>query len=331
MGAGVREPAGSRRVAIPLAKPGVKLTDTLDIDQGAHLLYAGDNWSGGIDVFDVSAPDAHYLKTIPLRGRPRGIPSYYGIKVVPELQKLFVGVSGSVLAVIDIDPRSPTSDTVVARLDTGGRGAVDLIDYVPPLRKLYAANRDDGIFVAVDAVRNEIVKSFDGLGPTLEQPRYNAGDGMVYLVSDGSNVLYQIDPVRDEVVRTMPISVPCNPHGLAIDPRSGVALLGCSRSERPNTVIWDLEAQRVAADITECGCGDGAIYVESVERFLFAAHGFSAGPVLGIFGGRPVRLLANVRTDHGASWVGYDETNRLAYMPTLVRGLPGLLSFLLPD
>jgi DNA-binding beta-propeller fold protein YncE len=216
-------------------------------------------------------------------------------------------------------------------LDTGGKGAVDLIDYVPPLRKIYAANRDDGIFVAVDAVRNEIVKTFDGLGPTLEQPCYNPGDGMVYLVSDGNNVLYQIDPVRDEVTRTMPIGIPCNPHGLAIDPDTGTALLGCSISDRPNTVIWDLKTQRVVADITDSGCGDGAIYVPSIGRFLFAAHGFTGGPVLGIFGGDPVRLLANVRTDHGASWVAYDETNRLAYTPTFANGLPALLSFPLPD
>jgi DNA-binding beta-propeller fold protein YncE len=313
------------------SRPGVKLTDTIEIDQAAHRLYAGDNWSGGVDVFDITRPDAQYVKTIALRGRPRGIPSYYGLKVVPELHKLFVGVSGSVLAVIDIDPASPTSDRVIARLDTGGKGAVDLIDYVPPLRKIYAANRDDGIFVAVDAVRNEIVKTFDGLGPTLEQPCYNPGDGMVYLVSDGNNVLYQIDPVRDEVTRTMPIGIPCNPHGLAIDPDGGTALLGCSISDRPNTVIWDLKTQRVVADITDSGCGDGAIYVPSIGRFLFAAHGFTGGPVLGIFGGDPVRLLANVHTDHGASWVAYDETNRLAYTPTFANGLPALLSFPLPD
>src|SRR2546427_4670785 len=258
------------------------------------------------------------------------MPSDYVPKVVCELRKLFVGVNGSILAVLHLAPSSPKPESVVARIDTGGKGAVDLIDYVPPLKKIYAANRDEGIFVAVDAVRNQIVSRFTGLGPTLEQPRYNPADGMVYLVSDGSNMLYQIDPGRDEIVKSFPIGVACSPHGLAINPRTGMALLGCAASDRPNTVIWDLKQQRVAADISASGCGDGAIYVESIDRFLFAAHGFTTGPVVGIFGGDPIRLLANVPTQTGASWVAYDETNRLVYTPAIIGGLPGLLSFPLP-
>lgn len=50
-----------------------KFTDTLDIDQETHLPYMGDNWSGGIDIFDVSTPKPELLKTIRTRGTFNGV------------------------------------------------------------------------------------------------------------------------------------------------------------------------------------------------------------------------------------------------------------------
>jgi YVTN family beta-propeller protein len=310
---------------MPAAAVGTKFTDTIDIDQEAHRLYAGDNWSGGVDVFDVSTADPRYLQTIRMRG------TFFGLCVAKNVQKLFVGLGASAVAVVDLDPASSTVNTVIARVDTGGRGSADLLDYDPVHRKLYVANRNDGFMTAIDAVTHRVVKKIDGLGGALEQPRFNPADGMVYLAGNADNVLYQVDPVTDTLVHTFDIGDACHPNGLAINPATNQALLACSNRERPHTVIWDLKAQKVASVIEESGCGDGAIYVPGIDRFFFAASGFTGGPVMGIFGGNPVRFLANVPTERGASWVAYDETNRRVYAPAIRDGLPALVSFPLPD
>jgi DNA-binding beta-propeller fold protein YncE len=314
-----------RRVSVPDAAVGMKFCDTLDIDQEAHRLYAGDNWAGGVDVFDISTPDAKYLKTIKTRG------GFFGIAVAKDLNKVFVGLGGGTLGVIDIDPSSATSDTFVGRIDLGAKGSADLIEYVPSHRKVYAGMHSDKFVGVVDAVSHAVVKKIEGLGGDLEQPRYNAGDGMVYVASRAANALHQVDPRTDTLVRTFDIGDPCNPNGVAIDPVRQRALLVCDNKQRPHSVIWDLKAQQVAAVIDESGGGDGAIYDPTVDRFFGAHSGFTGGPVIGIFGGDPVLFLANVPTQRGASWVAYDRTNRLVYAPAIQDGKPALISFPLPN
>jgi DNA-binding beta-propeller fold protein YncE len=309
--------------AVPEAA-GAKFCDTLDIDHDENLLYAGDNWSGGVDVFDIATPEPRYIKTISIRGR------IFGIAVARNVDKLFVGVSGSVVAVVDIGRGSDNSGGLVAQLDTGGSGHTDLLDYDPIHKRLYAANRIDGFMTCIDAATNRVVGRVEGLGKGLEQPRFNSADGMVYLTDNRENVLYQIDPVACKLVATFEIADACYPNGMAINPETNQALLACSNRDRPHTVIWDLNAQAIVSIIEDSGCGDGAIYDATIDRFFFAAAGFGAGPVMGIFGGNPVRLLSNVSTARGASWVAYDRKNRLVYAPAIQNGKPALLSFPLP-
>ncbi len=316
------------RYALPSDLCRSKFTDTLDIDQEGHRLYMGDNWSGGIDVFDLAGVTPAYLHTI--RAKPMR-PPYYGVCVAKDLEKLFVAHGTGMVSVIDIDPLSDTTDTVVATMDNGGRVQTDLIDYDPVHKKVYVANRNEGFVTAIDAVENRIVAKIEGLGGALEQPRFNPADGMVYQVSNSDNVIHQIDPVTDHLVATFEIGDDCNPNGMAINPITNQALLACNNKKRAHTVIWDLGTHQVAAVFDDCGCGDGAIYDSDVDRFFFAASGFPSGPVMGVFGGDPVRFQTNIPTQPGASWVAFDRTHRLLYAPAIEDGKPALISFPLPD
>lgn len=300
-----------------------KFCDSLDIDQDAHLLYAGDNWSGGVDVFDIAGPEPKYLRTIGVRGR------MFGLAVAPNLGKLFVGVSGSTVAAIELSSggRSPGSEVV--QIDTGGENHVDLIEYDPARARIYAANRFDRFLTVIDATTNQIVGRVSGLGRGLEQPRLNPSDGMVYLTDNKDNCLFQIDPEAGKLLRTFEIADPCYPNGLAINPKTNQALLGCSNRENPHTVFWDLTKQEIGTVVGGCGCGDGAIYDPTVDRFFFAAAGFNRGPVISIFAGDPVQLLSNVPSAQGAGWVGYDRTNNRVYAPAIVDAKPALLNFAL--
>jgi DNA-binding beta-propeller fold protein YncE len=291
----------------------------------------GDNWSGGVDVFDIATSTPRYLKTIRTRG------NFFGVEVAKEVDKVFVGLANSVVGVIDIAPGSPTEDTFVARIYTDGNGAADLLGWDPLHRKVYVANRhsvngvDDGFLTAIDGTSSAIVGRIDHLGRTLEQPRFNSADGFVYVTCAGDNVLHQVDPVTDTLTATFAIEDDCHPNGLAINPTSNLALFACNNRERTHTVIWDLTAQRVASVIDECGAGDGAIYDSVANRFLFAAAGFRDGPVIGVFDGTTGALVGNIPTERGASWVAYDETSGMVYAPVYEDAQPALLSFKLPS
>jgi DNA-binding beta-propeller fold protein YncE len=304
---------------------GMKFTDTMDIDQEAHRLYQGDNWAGGVDVFDITTKQAQYVKTIKIRG------GLYGVCVAKNVGKVFAGLQASAVAVIDIDPTSPTVDTVVARVEIGGRGTADLIDYDPVHKKVYIASHTDGFFTSIDAVRNVVSMRLEGFGPELEQPRFNPGDGLVYLAGRDENAIHVIDPATDKLVGTYPLADPCRPNGMAIDPKRGKMLLVSSNPDKPHTVIWDIRTHNVVEVFNQTGRGDGAIYVPKIDRFLAAHSGFPGGPVVGVFaGGDPVRFVGNVATTRGASWVAYDETNALVYAPAYQDGRAALVSFTLP-
>ncbi len=307
---------------VPSSAHGLKFCDTLEIDHTAHRLYAGDNWAAGVDVFDVSAPSAVYVKTI----RARGL--FYGICVASELQKVFVGMAGGTVSVIDVDPASSAFDTVVARVDVGGRGHADLIDYDPVHRKVYVANRNDGFLTAIDALTHSVVARIDGLGGGLEQPRFDPADGMVYLSGNADNVLYQVDAATDKLVHTFEIGEPCHPNGLAINPATQKAVLANS-GRNSHCVVWDLAEGKLDAVVEQTGGGDGVVYDPLADRYFFAASGFRDGPVVGIFDGEG-RFLTNMPTARLASWVAYDRQHGQLYFPTVDEGRPALLAIPMP-
>jgi YVTN family beta-propeller protein len=316
------------RFVLPSNLGNTKFTDTLEIDQEAHRLYMVDNWSYGIDVFDISLPVPTYVKTIrSIRMRP---PAFFGLCIAKDVNKAFVAHGTSLVSVIDLEPNSPTHETVIATLSTGGQMMADLMDYDPVHKKVYVGNRDEGFVTSVDAKTNQVVNRIGGLASALEQPRFNPADGMVYVVSNSDNLIHQIDAATDSLVHTFDIGDECNPNGLAIDPATNQALLACNNSRNPHTVIWDIESKAVASVISDCGCGDGAVYDPVADRFFFAASGFPSGPVIGIFGGNPVKFLTNVPTQAGASWVAFDQTNKMIYAPAVQDGRPALISFALP-
>ncbi len=298
-----------------------KFCDTLAIDNERHMLYLGDNWSGGVDVFDIASTQPAFLKTVKLRGR------IYGVVVAGNANKVFAGMSGSTLAVIDI-----LDDHSVATLvHTGGSGHVDLLDYDPVHRRVYAANRLDSLLTWIDADTHEVIGRVDGLGSGLEQPRFNPADGLVYLTDNRDNVIFQIDPEAARLVQTFAIDDDCFPNGMAINPSTNQAVLISSNAKHPHAVVWDLQRQSIASITDESGGGDGVVYVPSIDRFLIAADEFGAGPVVGIFGGDPVQFLGNAQSTHGASWVDFDVTRGLVYTPTVTEGRPGLVSFPIPE
>ena len=295
------------------------------VDQDAHRLYFADNTAGGVDVFDISTKQAVWLRTIATNPTLA-----HGVTLVKSLHKMFVSLVDSSVVAIDIDPLSPTFYTITASVNTGGKGTADEMDYDPVHNKLYVANADDGLVTVIDGRTNQIIKKFDNVGPTLEQPRYNAKDGMMYLNSTDNNSIIQFDPSTDTLVKRFDVVDPTNPTGLAINPTTNQALLGCSNRAKQHETIWDFTTQKVVYTTDKVGAADVTLYDPVANVYLAACSSFARGPVVGIFDGTTGKFITNVPTFPGAHMLTYDETNRMVYTCDWTPFNAALISFQLP-
>ncbi|HLQ32094.1 MAG TPA: hypothetical protein VK457_05360 [Chloroflexota bacterium] len=313
-------------IDIPPAKGKTGSFDIFDTDQAAHLLYVADRAGGGVSIFDVSTPTAKWVKTVETPKNANGV------TVAKNVNKVFAGLNEGVVAVIDINPSSPTVNTVVATINTGGKSNANEEDYDPNTKKLFIENKDDGFLHIIDATTNQIVKKIDGLTqPGLEQPRYNPVDKMMYMTSGPSNLIYQFDPSTNELVKKIDVVEPCSPQGLAINPSTNQALLGCGNQKDQFTAIWDFKTSKVIAKYDQVGAGDQAIYSPKADRYFFAAGNYYRGGQLGIFDGKTGKFITNVPTARGSHSVGFDETNNIVYTGDQLPNDAGLWSFPLPN
>jgi DNA-binding beta-propeller fold protein YncE len=313
------------KVAIPPIAGKTASIDILDIDQQTHLLYVTDRTDNGIDIFDVSTPIAKYVKTVDVGSGPNGV------VVAKNVNKVFAALNDSNVAIIDIASGSATLDTVVAKVSTGGKKRADELDYDPKDKKIYVANSDDGIVTVIDATTNKILKKFEGIGDALEQPRYDSADGMMYMTSSDQNAVFQFDPTKDVLVKKFDVGTKCNPNGIAINPTTNQALLGCSSRSANVSVVWDLTNGKVISTFDQAGAGDAVVYSAAVDRFIFAASNFNRGAAMAIFAGNPVKFLTNVETAVGSHGVAFDETNKIVYTQDQLPNEGALFSFQLPQ
>ena len=312
------------KIPIPPIAGKTASIDIIDIDQQAHLMYVTDRGDNGIDIFDVASPTAKYVKTVDVGSGPNGV------VVAKNVNKVFAALNDSNVAIIDIATGSSTLNTVIAKLNTGGKKRADELDYDPTDKKVYVANSDDGIVTVIDATSNKILKKFDNMGDALEQPRYDSKDGMIYLTSSGQNAVFQFDPTKDVMVKKFDVGAKCDPNGIAINPATQQALLGCSSRSANNAILWDIAGGKVISSFEQAGAGDAVLYSASADRFLFAASNFNRGAVMAIFSGNPVKFLTSVETAVGSHGVAFDETNKIVYTQDQLPNEGALFSFALP-
>src|SRR5581483_403558 len=313
-------------IAIPPIAGKTLSADILEIDQQAHLLYLTDRTSGGIDIFDVSTPTAKFVKSVPVPGGGTN-----GVTIAKNVNKVLAGSNDSTVSIIDINPSSPTVNTVIATLNTGGKKRADETDYDPNTKKMMVANSDDQFVTIIDMDKNTIEKKIDLPGGGIEQPRYNPSDKFMYLTGSGDNVVYQFDMTKDTMVKKFDVVDKCNPNGNAINPTLNIALLDCSSTAQPqHFVIWDLKAGKVASTIENAGSGDAAIYDAKADKFFATAHHYFRGAQMAIVSGAG-KFITNVPTDVGSHGVAYDETNNVVYTQDARPNEAALFSFVVPS
>jgi hypothetical protein len=290
--------------------------DAIEIDQAAHRLYTADRSNQGVDIFDISTPPAKYLQTIPMPAGPNGL------ALAPNLSRLFVGVGNGSVVVVDTNPTSPTANQMINEVKTGAK-SVDLIDYSAARHVVYASNGVAGTLTTVDSGTGEIKGQFQ-IGFALEQPRFDAADGMLYVTSPDADALFRLDPDDGTVQKKVSLGG-CQPTGFAINPKSNQGVIAC----RNSILSFDLHRDNSEKFLQQPG-GDIVSYDATVDRFLVGAPFKPGQGAVGILGGNPIVYITTVVTGALGKSAAYDEANDVVYTPDNRPNKAGLASFKMP-
>jgi len=315
-GCGFAEPAISpltpetlNRIEIPPMTGLTMTSDIMGVDQTNHRLYVTDTTdpvNGSLDIFDISTVPGKFVKQIKFSNAHA-----LGLAVADDVHKLFTGNDDSSVSVIDINPASSTYETIVASIPTNGQAAADLVEYDPKDRKVFVTNPDDGFITDINANTNAVQGRISNVG-TTEQPRYDAANGKLYALGLDANSVITIDPLHDKLLGSAPIPVPCQPHGLGINPKINQGIIGCGDRDLPYAVAWDFAADKMIRSFDQAGAGDQVIYDPKVNEFFFGCSNYFPAEVA-VFSSSPLNFVTAVPTSHHSKNVAYDETHDVIF------------------
>ncbi len=282
--------------------------DGVEIDQSAHRLYLANSADKGVDVVDISTATPRFVQTIDVAGEPNGL------AVAPDIHRLYAGLIGGSLAVIDTDPASPQRMRMIDKVVVD-KMAADLLDYSRRMHRVYVSTGLGGDIVGVDTNTNKVMERLTPSVP-VEQPRYNPADGMIYATSSETDSIVRIDPATQTLNRNLKIDR-CRPSGLAINPTRQLAMASCEGSVAlVNLRSWRYEVTRAVPG------GDIVTYDAKADRFLVASPHGKLDSAVAVFYGDGT-FLGSVAVPPRAHAAAFDDTHGLVY----AIGATGVLSF----
>jgi glutamine cyclotransferase len=281
--------------------------DGVERDQAGHRIFFADQANHGIDVVDISGRP-RFMGTVDLPDLPNGL------AYASDRHRLYAGLNGGTVAVIDADPNSLQFLHMIDQVTVDVAHA-DLLDYSPQTHILYASTADSNFVIAVDVNTDKVTNRYD-LNVPVEQPRFDEADGKLYVTTPGTDSLVQIDPVTGIVTRTFTV-LKCNPKGLAINPTRQLAVAACGGS----TAVFNLRTGANEVSQTIPG-GDLVSYDPQMDSFLVgSAHGPKDSSV-GVLDGDG-QFVAQVQSSPHARAAVFDDSTGMVYAVSAV----GLLSF----
>lgn len=313
-----------QRTRIPPLGDQLGAFDQAVVDQTTNRLFLAESKQTQVLVFDVRTAGPKYITSIQVGKGPKGL------AIAPDLRKLYVGLDGGEVAVIDLDPRSARYSTVLRNVATGNRKTSDLLGYDATDHRLFVGSGDDSSLTAIDAV-TDLASGHLSLGKSVEQPVYDAVSGALYVTAGATqNAVYKIDPKTLKVLEKWTLDVKCDPLGMGLNPKTGDALLGCSDPNASSAVLFNVHTGKVVHSFVEISSGDQVVYLPTVNRYLYAGTA-ATHTAIGILGGHPVRFQNVIQTLSNTKAVAYDEATRTVYLPSSKPGNDGVMYFALPE
>ena len=309
------------QVPLPPAQGKTLSVDAMDVDQQAHLVFTADRTLGGVDVVDVSARTPEYVTTVRV-GPPNGL------AVAPDLHLVAAALNSGELAIISTDRAAASPFAVLRRIKTGGKTA-DLVGYDARDHRFFVADPDGGSLYDVDPTGAQQPRAI-ALAAGMEQPAWDPTSGHVLVAGGTYDGLYEVDPAGDKLLARHDLSSGCQPNGLAINPSSRIALLGCSARAYEQVLVWDLKRGKLSRVDREVGGGDLASNDPVAHRFHFAATHIAAGPEVAVLDGSTGAYQTAVVLPAAANSAVFDEANRVIYTTDARKGIGGLFQFTVP-
>ena len=299
-----------RHASLPVLAAGT--FDGVEVDQPAHRLYFSDQATRAVDFVDLSGGSPRFMGSVDLPAPP------HGLAFAQPTQRLYAGMDGGQVAVIDTDRKSEQFMKVIdnVAIDASTTApAADLMDFSAALRALYVGTGSNGSVVVMDATSDKVTRRFD-LKTPVEQPRIDPADGKLYVSTPNTDSIVELDPSSGKLTRTLK-QTGCHPSGLAINPSRQLAMVAC----RGSMAVFNL---RTGLDeiTTSVQGGDIVTYDAVLDRFTVGSSHGPRDSSVGVFNGdgRFMGIVASSPKAHGA--VFDDRTGDVYAISTT-----GLLSF----
>ena len=298
------------QTALPVLAAGT--FDGVAADQSSQRLYFANQSDQAVDVVDISGASPRIKGAIALPAAPNGL------AFADSTRRLYAGMDGGHVAVVDADGASPHFMQVVDDVAVDGSTTsptADLMDYSAAGRRLFVGTAAGGSVVMIDATSDKVMKTF-ALGSAVEQPRFDPADGKLYVTTPHTDSIVELDPSSGRLVRTLK-QTGCRPTGLAINPSRQLAMVAC----RGSMAVFNLRTGLDEISTTVPG-GDIVSYDATLDRFTVGSSHGPRDSSVGVFdgSGRFIGMVASPPNAHGA--VFDDRTGTLYAVSSA-----GLLSF----
>lgn len=297
------------RVEIPPIEHQTAVMDTMLVDPATETLYVTDGTNPqheGVDVFDVSTAPGRYEKIISTGDT---VPN--GLVIAPDMQRMYTGNDDGTVSVIDVNPASPHYQTIIDSVNLNGKLGADLITYDPVDHRVFVNSPDDGFLTAIDSRTDRIVGRVENVG-LLDEPKYDPADGMVYAGAIDDNLIMRIDPRTLKITQKWILDVPCEPHGIGIDPKTNQGVIGCADRDEPVTIAWDFAKGQPLHYFDLAGASDLVMFDPASSHFIVAASNYAPAE-MAVFSASPIAYLTAVPTSHKSHDVAYDDVHHTIY------------------
>lgn len=295
-----------RQTSMPVVAGGS--LDGVEVDQAHHRVFFADSAQNAIDVVDTAGSKPRLLGTVAVPAPPKGL------AFAPGLNRLYAGLEGGKVAVLDANPPPGQYLRMVDQV-TVDTAHSDLLDYSAATHSLYVSTDVSNAIVVIDVADDKVTKRID-LGAPVEQPRYNPADRKLYVNVPALDALMQVDPASGRVTRKY-VQQHCHPAGLGINPQRQLAILAC----RGSVVTFNLRTGLDEISTVVPG-GDLVAYDAAVDRFTVGSSHGPRDSSVGVFGGDG-RFIGQVQSSSNAHGAVFDDSSGLVYAASGV----GILSF----
>jgi DNA-binding beta-propeller fold protein YncE len=321
---------------IPIPGEPINQFGVMTVDQASGLGYLADKDSKSVVVFDTKT-DKFVTRIGGFVGLTKdgNTAGPNGVTVVGG--ELWVSDGDSAVKIVDTK-----TNTIKARLSTGGKARANAMAYDPNTKVVLVANsNDDPPYInLISAADHKLVAKIPitDSAENIERSSYHAPSGMFFTVlpvsktDPSKGLLAQTDPKTGKLVKLTPIER-CHPHSLSIVSDTTI-FMGCSSAHgatpKPggDMAIFDIPSGKVVG----YGEGMGGNGSSAVNLKLGRYYHASTNKALMVVDTKTHKLVQKVATPNGSRSLGIGPNDRV-YVATNAKdgGCGGCLLVYAPE